>query len=160
MLTLTESPQNGAEWQRIQRVITKLERPPASEMVEIQEAIRLGFQENFNTESAGGVPWAQLSRRTAIERLLSGYSPYHPILRRTGNYQSSWIDAINADHVSEIEYTGDGLILREGSEDERAAIHELGSGRVPARPVAVLSNNAEDEVSKQFYQWFESVINA
>lgn len=135
MIEFVESPQNQQQWAAIDRMIDRLRKPTDAQLEPVQESVRDAFNQNFLTESANGQPWEPLSFDTVIERVLLGYPGSHPILRRSGSYQSSFVDAVSADHVSEVEFSGGLIRLFEGSNDERVASLELGAGRMPARPV-------------------------
>lgn len=135
MIEFVESPKNQAQWAAFDRMIHRLWKPTDAQLAPVQESIRDAFNQNFITESANGNPWEPLSFDTVIERVLLGFPGSHPILQRTGNYRSSFVDAVNADHVSETEFLGGIIRLFEGSTDDRAPLLELGLGRVPARPV-------------------------
>ncbi len=160
MISLQESKSNQREWSAVSLIIDRLLRPTRQQLAPVQEAIREGFDENFQTESAGGVPWEQLSLTTVIDRVTKGFPGTHPILQRTRNYRASFADAGHADHVSEIQYQLGLVTLFEGTQDDRAQILELGSGRVPARPVLEMSNGSVDNVGETILDMIDGIIHA
>ena len=159
MITFQESAQNSQEWAAVERMIRTLQRPPDTLLAPSQEAIREGFDQNFRTESAGGVPWEPLAFSTVIDRVLLGYPGEHPILQRSGHYRSSFVDAVHADHVSVIEHRSDGVSLLEGTQDERAVYLERGRGRLPARPVLELSSASITQVENEFLEMVDKILN-
>lgn len=160
MVSLVESASNQTEYAAIDRMVTRLLRPTRQQLAPVQEAIREGFNENFITESAGGTPWDQLAFDTVVERVLLGFPGAHPILQRTGNYRSSFVDGINADHISEIDYRLGEISLFEGSNDDRVPLLELGAGRVPARPVLEMSHRSIDNIGDAFLEMTDEIIHA
>lgn len=146
MLRVKTSPQSNREWEIIRKAFTRLLSPKRSHLEPVRLAIRDGFQENFDTESAGGIPWARLAPSTAADRRRQGYAPYHPILVRTGGYRDSFVNPSNPDHISKIVRRSDRLQIFEGSDDFRVLWHEQGTRKMPARPVLTISNRAEDNL--------------
>lgn len=104
----------------------------------ITNPVRQGFAYNFDTETGGPFrqKWRDLAERTRREREQLGFQPEHPILERTGNYKSSWINRMDPRHFEKQhrhgQMTGGGLVgqnmltIHVGSIDYRAPIHELG----------------------------------
>ena len=137
----------------------RLLRPSQADLAPLQEAIRQGFAQNFETESAGGTPWAALAPSTVAQRLLLGYGA-GPILQRTGSYRDAFTQATNPDHVSEIEYSGGVTTLSEGSSHPLTPFLEMGTGKMPARPVLELSRSAINEVSEAFDKMVSGILNA
>lgn len=137
----------------------RLLRPTQSDLEPMQEAIRQGFEQNFETESAGGAPWAALAPSTIAQRLLMGYGA-GPILQRTGTYHDTFTQAANGDHVSEIEYSSGITTLSEGSSHPLAAFLEMGTSKMPARQVLVLSTSARREVGHAFHEMVDGILNA
>jgi phage gpG-like protein len=70
--------------------------------------------------AAEGPGWAPLAESTVRER-----GSAHPILRRSGVYQRSW----------QAVYDDDSVAL--GSDDWRVDLHQSGTARMPARPLAI-----------------------
>lgn len=143
MLRTKESPQSRREWGIVQRSFTRLLSPKVNALEPVRRAIRDGFQENFDTESAGGARWASLTPSTAADRRRQGYGPYHPILVRSGDYRSSFVDPTNPDHISKIERRSERLLIFEGSDDFRILWHEKGTRNMPARPALRISKGSE-----------------
>ena len=160
MISLVESSQNQQQWAAVQRTISNLLQPTRQQLQPVQEAIRAGFTENFDTESAGGQPWAQLALSTVIERVLLGYPGTHPILQRSGSYRASFTEANGTNHISEVEYQAGQVSLFEGSADERVAVLELGNERVPARPVLELSHRTIDAIGDAVNAMVSEILNA
>jgi hypothetical protein len=69
---------------------------------------------------AEGPGWAPLAPSTVAER-----GSAHPILRRSGAYQASWVTAT----------TDDSVML--GSDDWRVPLLNDGAGTAPARPLVI-----------------------
>lgn len=130
------------------KAMVDLTRPTPALTAIIQRAVLDGFEENFASESAGGVRWAALSAWTIRERLSQGYGE-GPILVRSGDYRASWINEGHPHHVHEVMDTGMGWTVLEGSEHPKAEKLEGGDGRTPARPVAVLSAQAQDHLRRE-----------
>lgn len=158
MISLVESSQNQQQWAAVQRTISNLLQPTRQQLQPVQEAIRAGFTENFDTESAGGQSWAQLAPSTVIERVLLGYPGEHPILQRTGRYRSSFTN-VGGEHISDVDYQSGIVSLFEGSSDERVAELELGVGKMPARPVLEMSHNAIDGIGDSVNRMISEILN-
>lgn len=109
-------------------------------------AIRIGFAENFGSESAGGAGWAPLARATVLDRIRHGYPGAHPILHRTGAYARSFILENHPAHISLATFDGRRLVITEGSQDYRAIWHENGTINMPARPVTRLSETSRRRI--------------
>lgn len=122
------------------RLITAISNPPPQTTKQIEEAVRAGFAANFASESAGGSPWPELSIVTIFDRAVHGFPAAHPILVRTGDYRSSFVDSNDPDALSEFFSSGDGWAIEVGSSDSRVEELELGTGRIPARPVTMLDD--------------------
>ena len=160
MIEFRESPRNRIEDAALRRKVTRLLRPPESDLAPVQEAIRQGFEENFDSESAGGVPWAPLSPATVAQRILMGYGGAHPILQRSGHYHDTFTQAGNADHVSLITYNAGLTKMEEGSGDPLAAFIEPGTSKMPAREVLVLSSSALGDVGDALVEMASGILNA
>jgi hypothetical protein len=159
VISLSESAQNQQQWSAIQRVVDNLLRPTRQQLQPTQAAIRDGFAENFDSESAGGQPWEQLALSTVIERVLLGFPGTHPILQRTGRYRSSFT-SVGGEHISDIDYQSGVVSLFEGSRDERVAELELGSGKMPARPVLEMSHHSIDAIGSAINEMINEILNA
>jgi len=159
VINLVESAQNQQQWAAIQRAVDNLLRPTKQQLQPVQEAIRAGFAENFDTESAGGQPWAQLALSTVIERVLLGYPGEHPILQRSGNYRSTFVDGGNAEHISDIDYQAGLTSVFEGSANEMVPWHENGNAKLPARPVLVMSSRAIDGIGDSVNRMISEILN-
>lgn len=140
-------------------MIDRLLRPTSEQLQPVQEAIREGLDENFQTESAGGMPWDQLSLTTVIDRITKGYPGSHPILQRSGHYRASFADSAHGDHISEIQYRLGLISLFEGSQDDRVQLLELGNRRVPARPVLELSPGSVQRVEDSIAEMITGILN-
>ena len=159
MINLVESAQNQSQWAAIQRTADNLLHPTKQQLQPVQEAIRAGFAENFDTESAGGQPWAQLALPTVIERVLLGYPGEHPILQRSGNYRSTFVDGGNAEHISDIDYQAGLTSVFEGSANVMVEWHEDGNDKLPARPVLVMSSRAIDGIGDSVNRMISEILN-
>ena len=158
MIEFVASPNNQQALTGLQRIVDSLLRPSPSSLSPIQTAIRQGFDENFATESAGGAPWAQLAPSTVRQRRLLGLSGEHPILQRSGAYRSTFTRAGNADHVSTVNYDGGVIHIAEGTGSLLAQFLELGTFRMPARPVLELSPSAIDNVAEAMTEMVNKIL--
>jgi hypothetical protein len=140
------TPELQREVDRLVSFFERLLHPTEAEKARVGAAIRIGFQSNFDDESAGGIPWPRLAEGTARERRRLGFGPYHPILVRSGEYRSSWVWPGDGDHVSEFAYTAQGWAVEEGSQDFRAIFHELGTQHMPARSVVEIGPRGEQRI--------------
>ena len=120
----------------------------------IADDLRKTHQGYFDTQTApNGVAWAPLAPATIKRRfsrdmggnprggISAGFTPDETILIDTGAMKSSTVFKGNRDHVETI---GPAL-LEWGTKDEKAAIHQFGAGKIPARP---------------FVGWNEPAINS
>lgn len=117
----------------------------------IRDGVVRGFQYNFTHQAEGdGAPWASLAPMTRAQRKKLGYAEARPILVRSGEYRSSFVDLDNPSHFSEEgALPGGGLYFEEASEDWRVSILEPGIDEpveIPPRPVTILSNESEDRL--------------
>lgn len=138
--------QNPSALDDLTLFIDRLSNPPPSATKSVEDAIRAGFASNFATESAGGTPWEQLSLTTMLDRVIHGFSALHPILVRTGDYRSPFVDSGDGDALMEFFNMGDGWAMDVGSNDDRVSDLEDGTRRIPARPVTILSDASENNV--------------
>lgn len=164
MITL----RTDAKFDDIERLIDKISRPGNGNLRKIADGARQGFQDNFSSEgSAAGTPWRALAPRTVATRRKLGWAGSHPILKRTGKYEASFVNANNSDHIEQISSNSGGVTIDVGSQLARR-IHEHGGttsipslqeGRsgwmhvggardvfVPARPVLGLGDQSEQRI--------------
>lgn len=154
MITFTPTSDTIHFYAALDNILARIGSPSVGELSEVSAAIRQGFAENFAAEAVGDIaPWDPLSPRTVLERIQAGFPGEHPILVRTGSYRASFIDRNASDHVEEVTATGSGFVLDVGSEDDRAEVLEFGSGKVPERPVTILSDEAEAGVFAAYDRW-------
>ncbi len=139
-LTLRADDATAKEIDRILAGLRRMVTPGQAEIQPIRDAIHLAFAENFDREGSGSGLWAALAERTVLERLELGYPGDHPILIRSGEYADTWINQDAPGHGSEIEAEAATWRIAEGSNDPRAPALEFGGPRLPARPVADLSD--------------------
>jgi hypothetical protein len=152
MLTLRPTVTTERDFQNRIEVIRSLARPHPELVQVVQRAILQAYAENFASESAGGTRWAALAASTILDRLAQGYGA-GPILQRTGNYRSSWVNDGDGNHVHEIEQRAGGWTLSEGSSHHLADFHEQGNSGMPARPVAELSPSAKEQLGRAVDNW-------
>jgi phage gpG-like protein len=163
-LQFVPAAESVAAVQRHAQILARITQADPNVMEEVAEAIRDGFFENFSNESAGnGAPWVALADWTQRERERGGFGAQHPILVRTGGYRASWVDAGAAGHVSIRESDGMGWTVGEGSSDSRTSVLESGgvtdTGHiVPPRPVSLLSESAEQEISRRIMAWLTRTL--
>lgn len=137
---------NPAVLDDLTRFVDRLSNPTPQFTAQIEDAVRAGFAQNFATESAGGDPWEQLAFDTMLDRVVKGFPAAHPILVRTGDYRASFTDRQNSNAFMEFTATDDGWTMDIGSSDGRVEELEGGTRIIPARPAAVLSPDAENNV--------------
>lgn len=159
MITFKESAKTQAAIREMEQIVTRLRQPPAAKLEPIKRSIRAGFAENFETESAGGIPWAPLALPTVVDRILHGFPGNHPILQRTGGYRASFTDANNADHISITEQADGRTVLAEGSDDFRVPFHEQGGAIIPQRRVLVMSQNAQDHINRELADMVADILH-
>lgn len=137
----------------------ELSRPGPDAVRPIQQTIRAAFDFNFETESAGGEPWAPLRPFTRRERSRLGYPAEHPILQRTGDYRRSFTEEDHPAHISEWEIVAGRWQIAEGSADSRAQELEEGRPDMLPRPVTVIGERGDDLIATTleylFSEWFE-----
>lgn len=85
---------------------------------------------------AEGPGWRQLAARTRAERLVSGFNPEHPILRRTGDLFNELTNKSHPKHVEQIT-TGANARLTIGGSSQKFVENQLGRSdlNLPARPM-------------------------
>lgn len=145
MLTL-ESPTNPFD--DIVEFVRAMLSPTSDEQRQISAAVRAGWQENFTGERSGsGQAWAQLKPFTILERTKRGYPGSHPILVQSRHMLNSLVTPGAADSYEDFRSEGNGWTLTLGTTDSKALKHELGSGKIPARPFIELSQSSQENVS-------------
>lgn len=93
----------------------------------------LVYQMDRTAEEARGYPgtyhgyWPPLAESTLAEKGRLGYSPPDNPLLRTGELKDS------------ITFGSAGLVGYVGSSDPKAAFHEMGTARMPPRPIYALA---------------------
>lgn len=110
----------------LERLIDRITNMGSGERRKIAGGVTKAFQENFSTEgAASGNPWRPLAPRTVATRRLLDWPGARPILKRSGTYESSFVNANNSNHIEEITRSGTGITFDVGS---RLAfrIHERG----------------------------------
>ena len=125
--------------------IKRLERPGNAEQRKIFDAINQGFQRNFSGEGSRRGKWRPLALSTVIDRQRRGFAGQHPILVREGNLRASFVQR-GGDHVEEFQYTAQGWRMLAGSESEIGFFQELGTQRIPPRPITELTGDAEQRI--------------
>jgi hypothetical protein len=154
MLVLQANPATLQMVARLGAAFTQLAQtgPGAANVAKVAGAVRQGLQENFTIEgAASGARWAPLAARTVKQRRKLGFAGAHMILVRTGGYRASFGQPGAPGHVSEFAASGGRWTWREGSEDYRAKWHELGTPKMPARPVTrAISTAAENRIQSTF----------
>lgn len=145
MLTLRPSAATARDFNNRIESLRQMARPQPSLVLEVQRAIVAEFANNFESESAGGSRWSALAESTIIDRLQGGYGA-GPILHRSGDYESSWMDPGNPDHVSDVQALAGGWVLEEGSQHRLAGFHEEGTNRMPARSVSDIGSGGEERL--------------
>ena len=95
---------------------------------DVAEAMRGRLEKTFADEGPG---WQSLAPLTQALRRARGYGAAHPILVQTGALKRSLTVAGAADSIEDIQPQS----LTFGTKIPYAAIHQHGTGRVPARPI-------------------------
>lgn len=118
--------QTNAKFDDLERLVDKIARPGNGNLRKIADGVRQGFQENFSSEgAASGEPWKSLAGRTVATRQRLGWAGSHPILKRTGKYEASFVNANNSSHIEEISSGAGGVTIDVGSQLANR-IHERG----------------------------------
>lgn len=109
------------------------------------DAIRKAFGDNFNRQGARG-PWPALAPSTIAQRIRLGYGA-GPILQRTGALKRHVTTA-----PAQVTRTGRGIELRIRPGNVVAGRPKyvplaMGTGRMPARPMVVLTPQAVAQVT-------------
>jgi len=108
-------------------------------LTEFQETLRLGEVDAFaNEREPGGTPWAELSPVTIAKK------GHDIILFETGALQESLTNIGGTNNISEVEDMWSVF----GTSDEKAAFHQFGTSRMPARPPVGTNDEAVDELAE------------
>ena len=158
-IRLVATRESQEEVNRLAQFFERLARGPgAREREKVADAIRRGFQENFTRQRAGdGAPWAPLAPATVRQRRAWGFAGRRPILVRTGRYRASFVSRYGDAHYSSFQASGRRWVWEEGSVSYLAPWHELGTSRMPARPVTPLSRRSEDRIGNTLDLIFEQI---
>lgn len=159
MIKFTPSDANQLVWAELDDFVRRIEKPSKQSIKPVADAVRWGFAENFADERAGDEGnWEPLAARTIAERIDRGYGGEHPILKRSSDYQDSFTNAYDADHVEILEFASSGWNLFMGSQDDRVDILEMGGWHngsyVPARPVLYLGADQEYLIERALDDFF------
>jgi len=166
MLTFKPTPETEAQWSEVEQFFRYLGRGDTQRLDRISSTIRRGFAQNFLSEASGdGEGWEELAPATVREREDQGYPGESPILKRSGDYESSFINPGDPDHVEEIVLTPSGFRIDVGSSDYRTDILEEGGFTdfngtlvyVPARPVTILGDRQESDIGDALDAFFLSL---
>lgn len=145
MLTLSLRKNTIAD--DLDRLVAGITNPSRAHTKNIADAIRAGFQDNFESEGAAGAgQWAALAPMTVRQRQARGFGGAHPILVQTGKYKNSFIRQGATDHIERVRSGGGGVVIEVGSSDDRGEKLEFGTGRIPARPVVPLGAGSEARI--------------
>lgn len=128
------------------RLVDRIANPGNSQKRSISDAIRRSFQDNFTRQQSGNGSWASLAPSTVLDRQKKGFGGSGPILVRTGGLRASWVSE-GSNHYSSVRSSGGYTIFEEGSSSAIARFNELGTARMPARPVSLLSDSQEQRIS-------------
>ena len=143
----------------IEQFLDHLSRPTLRELRGVEQAVRKGFANNFNSQGPQGRAWAALAPFTQRQRARQGFNPTSPILIRTGRYQRSFT---RVGGYTELSYlaNGGGWEFSVGSSDPRADALDYGARarNLPARPVRLLDFAAERGVAAALEVWVSDCI--
>lgn len=146
MFMFTLSLQRNSIGEDLTLLVERIANPGNAQKRSVSGAIRQGFQDNYTTQgAASGTPWRPLAAFTVLDRQKQGYGGTGPILVRTGRLRSTWVGE-GSGHYSSFRQSGGYAVWEEGSDDPIALKHELGEGRVPARPVSLLGERSEARI--------------
>lgn len=147
--SIEETPETKSAFAQL---IARLNRLTTSDVKPVSDAIKQGFAENFENESAGGKAWSPLAPATVRDRISHGFGGEHKILQRTQSYLNSFQGG--GEHIETVTPEIFGATIEVGSRHRLTEFHESGTSRMPARPVTILSQQAErrvfDEIDKLF----------
>ena len=128
----------------------------------IGQDVRADFMQNmigegwlFNKTASGrAAQWAPLAASTVAERVRLGYGGEHPILWRTGMLGESLAMAGAPGNISEV---GDWE-ARFGTDIPYGRFHQLGTRRMPARPIVGLTRDRKAAVVRRLRDYlFEQI---
>jgi len=128
-----------------ERLIDRITRPGNGNSRKLADGIRQQFQANFTRQGSGAGAWAPLAPATVAQRRAQGYAGQRPILVRSGDYRRSFLER-GGDNHERIWQSAVGLSVEVGSDDYRARELELGTSRIPARPVTILDDNQDESL--------------
>lgn len=134
-----------AKFDDVERLIDKISRPGNGQTRAIVDGIKQRFQENFTRQGSGAGRWAPLAPSTREQRRAQGYAGASPILVRSGNYRQSFVGR-GGDSYERVWQSPLGLTIEAGSDDSRGRWLELGTSRMPARPVTLLDDAQESRL--------------
>jgi hypothetical protein len=137
-----------AKFDDLERLIDKIARPGSGQQATITGGIRREFQANFTRQGSGAGKWAPLRPFTIRQRQALGYAGSNPILVRSGRYRASFVQRGAADHYERITQTGLGTMYEVGSDDPRGPELELGRANMAARPVTILDDGQEANLTR------------
>jgi phage gpG-like protein len=141
----TLSLQRNSVGQDLLRLVDRISNPGSAQKRSVSDAIRRGFQDNFTRQQSGNGAWARLAPSTVLDRQKKGFAGSGPILVRSGGLRASWVSE-GSNHYSSVRNSGGYTIFEEGSSHPMAQFHEAGGGRLPARPVSMLSDSQESRI--------------
>lgn len=154
LYTIEETPETDHVFAAL---LDRLNRLSASDVKPIVDTIRAGFAENFASERAGNTPWTPLAPSTVLDRITHGFGGAHKILQRTRSYLGSFQGG--GDHIERTLPDSNGLTIEVGSRHTLTSFHEAGTSRMPARPVAVLSQETEQHVFAELDHLFRHLLS-
>lgn len=143
MITLTT---DGKAFGDLERLIDKISNPGSGNTRKIADGIRQQFQANFTRQGSGAGRWAPLRPFTIRERAAKGYGA-GPILVRSGRYRASFVQR-GGDHYERVQQSGDGTTYEVGSNDSRGPELEFGRANMAARPVTILDDGQEAQLTR------------
>ena len=150
MIRLRYDPSTSKEVSDLVEFLQRLHRPGKRQVRAVADAVRRGFADNFTRQQSGsGQPWARLAESTIEQRIRQGYGS-GPILRRSGDFRASFINAGSPDHYEQYEQKASGWTLRVGSNHWLDEWLQGGTRRgftfhMAGRPVTVLSRRAGNQ---------------
>lgn len=153
MIILRPTASAAQRWMDQIEALQALRRLDDRSLEEIQFAIRAGLAENFDRERAGGQRWAALAPSTVADRIRQGYGGAHPILRRSDDLATSYLDPEHSQHVSDVQYVADLIRVKEGSGHPLARYHEQGTRHMPARPITELDEAGRAPIRAAIENW-------
>ena len=151
-----------AKFDDLERLIDKISRPGNGQTRAIVDAIKQRFQENFTRQGSGAGRWAPLAPSTREQRRAQGYAGGSPILVRSGDYRQSFVGR-GGNRYERVWHSPVGLTIQAGSDDRREPCLERGTRKMPARPVTLLDDAQEtnltrlidfvvDQIERQFWR--------